>query len=153
MWRVSRPNAHLIEGRDAVHIRYVMGGLVKDIRAFHDNANDIGGDPERSNAQIARHWLEASARHVMPVRIEGFPLFTADTTSTYPQNIAFKAAEQTDSTLAPRYLRRIREASAAEARQTARRARPSRGPRSRTRCGAPTTRANSCSRTGATAIR
>jgi len=77
----------------AVHIRFVMGGLVKDIRAPYDNANDIGGDPERSNAQIARHWLEASARHGMPVRIEGFRLFTADTTSTYPQNIAFKAID------------------------------------------------------------
>lgn len=105
---------------DAVHIRYVMGGLVKDIRDFYDNANDIGGDPERSNVQIARHWLEASARHGMPVRTEGFLLFSADTTSTYPQNIAFKAAELTDSKLAPRYLRRIREASAAEARETGR---------------------------------
>lgn len=105
---------------DSVHIRYVMGGLVEDIRAFHDRANDIGGDPERSNAQIARHWLEASERHGMPVRIEGFRLFTAETVSTYPQNIAFKAAELTDSNLAVRYLRRIREASAAEARETGR---------------------------------
>jgi predicted DsbA family dithiol-disulfide isomerase len=105
---------------DAVHIRYVMGGLVKDIRDFYDNANDIGGDPERSNVQIARHWLEASARHGMPVRTEGFRLFSAETTSTYPQNIAFKAAELTDSKLAPRYLRRIREASASEARETGR---------------------------------
>ncbi len=105
---------------NALSIRYVMGGLVKDIRAFYDQANDIGGDPEQSNAQIARHWLEASARHGMPVRIEGFRLFSADTTSTYPQNIAVKAAELTDSTLAPRYLRRIREASAAEGRETGR---------------------------------
>ena len=37
-----------------VRIRYVMGGLVKDIRDFYDRANDIGGDPERSNLQIAR---------------------------------------------------------------------------------------------------
>lgn len=106
---------------DSVRIRYVMGGLVEDIRAFYDRTNDIGGDPERSNAQIARHWLEASERHGMPVRIEGFRLFTAETVSTYPQNIAFKAAELTDSSLAVRYLRRIREASAAEARETGRR--------------------------------
>jgi predicted DsbA family dithiol-disulfide isomerase len=102
-------------------IRYVMGGLVEDIRGFYDRANDIGGDPERSNAQIARHWLEASARHGMPVRTEGFRLFSAETVSTYPQNIAFKAAELTQPALAPRYLRRIREASAAEARETGRR--------------------------------
>ncbi len=105
---------------DSVVIHYVMGGLVEDIRAFYDAANDIGGDPEKSNLQIGRHWLEASARHGMPVRIEGFRLFTAETTSTYPQNIAFKAAELTNPGLAARYLRRIREASAAEARETGR---------------------------------
>ncbi len=105
---------------DGVFIHYVMGGLVEDITAFYDAANDIGGDPEKSNLQIARHWLEASARHGMPVRTEGFRLFTAETTSTYPQNIAFKAAELTNPGLASRYLRRIREASAAEARETGR---------------------------------
>ena len=105
---------------DAVRIRYVMGGLVEDIRAFYDRANAIGGDPESSNVQIARHWLEASERHGMPVRIEGFRLFTAETVSTYPQNIAFKAADLTHPGLAARYLRRMREASAAEARATGR---------------------------------
>jgi putative protein-disulfide isomerase len=105
---------------DALLIHYVMGGLVEDITAFYDAANDIGGDPEKSNAQIARHWLEASARHGMPVRTEGFRLFTAETTSTYPQNVAFKAAQLTNPGLAARYLRRIREASAAEARETGR---------------------------------
>lgn len=106
---------------DQVKIRYVMGGLVEDIRGFYDRTNDIGGDPERSNAQIARHWLEASKRHGMPVRTDGFRLFSAETVSTYPQNIAFKAAELTAPTRAARYLRRIREASAAEARETGRR--------------------------------
>jgi putative protein-disulfide isomerase len=56
----------------------------------------------------------------MPVRTEGFRLFTAETISTYPQNVAFKAAELTNPGLAARYLRRIREASAAEARETGR---------------------------------
>jgi len=105
----------------AIHLRYVMGGLVKDIRAFYDGVNDIGGDPERANRQIALHWLEASESHGMPVRTEGFRLFTAETVSTYPQNIAFKAAELTNPHLASRYLRRMREASAAEARETGRR--------------------------------
>jgi len=98
-----------------------MGGLVKDIRDFRDQANDIGGDPEKSNEQIARHWLEASERHHMPVRTEGFRLFSAETFSTYPQNIAYKAVELDDPELALRYLRRMREASAAEARETGRR--------------------------------
>lgn len=104
-----------------VRIVPVMGGLVEDIRAFYDFANDIGGDPERSNAQIARHWLEASERHGMPVRTEGFRLFSAETVSTYPQNIATKAAELCAPQLAARFLRRLREASAAEARETGKR--------------------------------
>ena len=64
---------------DSVFIRYVMGGLVEDITAFHDAANDIGGDPEESNRQIGSHWLEASARHVMPVRIATYSAFCGRT--------------------------------------------------------------------------
>lgn len=106
---------------DQIRIIPVMGGLVEDIRAFYDRANQIGGDPERSNEQIARHWLEASERHGMPVRTEGFRLFSRETVSTYPQNIAYKAVELCAPRLAPRFLRRLREASAAEARETGRR--------------------------------
>jgi len=106
---------------DQIRIIPVMGGLVEDIRAFYDSANDIGGDPEQTNAQIARHWLDASERHGMPVEVEGFRLFSQDVVSTHPQNIAYEAVYLCAPDLAARYLRRIREASAAEARQTGRR--------------------------------
>ena len=69
---------------DQLRMGYVMGGLVKDIRDFYDNFNDIGGDAERSNAQIAKHWLDASERHGMPVRTEGFRMFSDEHPSTYP---------------------------------------------------------------------
>lgn len=105
---------------EQIKIRYVMGGLVENIRNFYDSANNIGGDPEQVNGQVARHWLEASERHGMPVRIEGFRLFSPDVLSTYPQNIAFKAVELTDADKASAFLRRVREASAAEARETGR---------------------------------
>lgn len=101
-----------------VKLRFIMGGLVRDIRDFHDGAHGIGGDPAASNAQIAAHWLEASARHGMPVKTEGFALFTKEQPSTYPQNIAYKAAQLQGPALADKFLRRMREASAAEARQT-----------------------------------
>lgn len=106
---------------DQVNIAPVMGGLVEDIRNFYDHANDIGGSPEQSNSQIARHWLEASSRHGMPVEVNGFRLFSADTVSTYPQNIAYKAVELSNPELTAKFLRRIREASASEARETGRR--------------------------------
>jgi len=54
----------------------------------------------------------------MPVKVEGFKLFSKEQPSTYPQNIAYKAAQMQDEAKANRFLRRIREASAAEALQT-----------------------------------
>jgi predicted DsbA family dithiol-disulfide isomerase len=103
---------------EQVNISFVMSGLVKDITSFYDSHNDIGGDPASSNKNIAKHWLEASERHGMPVQSEGFKLFSQEHPSTYPQNIAYKAAQIQDQALANRFLRRIREASAAEAKQT-----------------------------------
>lgn len=116
----SEPVLRALETRfgNQLKISYVMGGLVKDITAFYDSYNDIGGDPENSNTNIAKHWLEASNRHGMPVKIDGFKLFTTEHPSTYPQNIAYKAAQIQGETQANRFLRRIREASAAEAQQT-----------------------------------
>lgn len=116
----SEPVLRKLEARygDQVEISFVMGGLCEDITSFYDSVNDIGGDPDRSNANIARHWLEASARHGMPVQTEGFKLFSREHRSTYPQNIAYKAAQMQDQPLADRFLRRVREASAAEAKQT-----------------------------------
>jgi putative protein-disulfide isomerase len=92
--------------------------LVQDITSLYDSYNNIGGDPDRSNKNIARHWVDASARHGMPVKSEGFKLFSKEHPSTYPQNIAYKAAQIQDQALANKFLRRIREASVAEARQT-----------------------------------
>ncbi len=116
----SEPVLRKLETRfgEQMKISFVMAGLVKDITSFYDSHNDIGGDPVRSNANIARHWLEASERHGMPVKSEGFKLFTNEHPSSYPQNIAYKAAQLQDQILADRFLRRIREASAAEAKMT-----------------------------------
>jgi putative protein-disulfide isomerase len=116
----SEPVLRAVQARfgDQVQIRPVMGGLVKDIRAFMDTANGIGGDAERSNAEIAAHWLEASARHGMPVRTDGFRMFTEQDVSTWPMCEAYEAAKLQGEAAGNRYLRRLREATAAEARQT-----------------------------------
>jgi len=89
-----------------------MGGLVKDIREFYDPFNDIGG--ERWYEQVAIHWEDASRRHGMPVDSSVFYEIKDSFTSTYPANIAVKAAELQDKEMAKRYLRRLREAAAAE---------------------------------------
>ncbi len=96
---------------DQIEIQFIMGGLVKDVSTFHDHSNSIGGD--QMVEQIAEHWNDASHRHGMPVASDIW-LKMSDFTSTYPANIAYKAAEISDPHLAQKYLRRLREAAAAE---------------------------------------
>jgi putative protein-disulfide isomerase len=97
---------------DQIVIGYRMGGLVRDIRDFYDPVNAIGG--EEWYAQVAAHWEDASRRHGMPVDSRVFYDIRESFTSTYPANIAVKAAELQDRELAKKYLRRLREAAAAE---------------------------------------
>ncbi len=104
--------------KEQLKISFVMGGLVEDAHTFMDNTNRIGGDLNTFNQQVGEHWLEASERHGMPVLAEGFKLFDDKNPSTYPMNIAYKAAQFQDEEKANKFLRRIREATAAEAKQT-----------------------------------
>jgi predicted DsbA family dithiol-disulfide isomerase len=99
---------------DQIRVSYKMGGLVKDIKEFYDPLNRIGG--EFWYLQVANHWLEASSRHGMPVNTKQFSEYHQEFTSTWPANIATKAAEMQNKELAWKYLRRLREAAAAEAR-------------------------------------
>lgn len=116
----SEPLIRTLETRyKDLEVRYVMGGLVRNIKEFMDTSNGIGGeDVERSNRQIAAHWMEASQRHGMPVDPEKFHLFEEGHLSGYPQNIAYKAAQMEDEGKAKRLLRRLREATMLEGRQT-----------------------------------
>ena len=101
-----------------IEVRYVMGGLVKDISDFDDPANGIGGDISLINGQVASHWQESADRHGMPIMTENFRLFSTEYPSTYPLNIACKAAQLASPGLANRYLRRLREATLTQAQLT-----------------------------------
>jgi len=103
--------------KNQIKISFIMGGLVEDAHTFMDSTNTIGGDLSTFNEQVGTHWLEASSRHGMPVQAKGFKLFDEENPSTYPMNIAYKAAQFQDEELANKFLRRIREAVAAEAKQ------------------------------------
>lgn len=97
---------------DQVKISFKMGGLVEDIDTFYDPSNQIGG--ESMFDQVADHWEEASSRHGMPVDADIFRENKGKFRSTYPANIAYKAAQLQDPVLADKFLRRLREAAAAE---------------------------------------
>lgn len=103
---------------DQIEFRYITGGLVDDIDHFADASNGIDGGSEGANKQIMSHWLEATDRHGMPIKAEGFHLFSKEYPSTYPQNIAYKAAQIADPEKADAFLRRMREATLTEAKVT-----------------------------------
>ncbi|HDZ86809.1 hypothetical protein LCGC14_1005210 [marine sediment metagenome] len=94
---------------EQVKITYKTGGLVKDMDDFYDAFNDIS-----RIEQVAPHWAEASSKHGMPVDIKVFDEIKKDFKSTYPANIAYKAAQMHDGELADKFLRRMREAAAYE---------------------------------------
>ncbi len=96
----------------SLRIVFKMGGLVPDIRQFQDTANGISG--VTWYRQVSAHWDDASARHGMPVDSRVWYDVKDSFRSTYPANIAFKAAELLAPALASRFLRRLREAAAAE---------------------------------------
>ena len=95
-----------------VKIKFRMGGLVEDIRKFYDPYNKIGG--ANWYKAVAAHWLDASRRHGMPVDVQIWYDIKDEFRSTYPASIAYKSAELIDEELADRFLRRMREAAAAE---------------------------------------
>ena len=97
---------------EQVSINYVMGGLVEDIRNFSDPGAGIGGDGWYR--QVAEHWADASNHHKMPVDVEVYSDIKDDVFSTYPACIAFEAAKLQSQDVAKLYLRRLREAAAAE---------------------------------------
>jgi predicted DsbA family dithiol-disulfide isomerase len=96
----------------SVKVDYKMGGLVENIDTFFDPSNQIGGRDWYK--QVARHWLEASQMHGMPVDEQVFYDLKDELFSTYPASIAVKAAEFQDLEVAKLYLRRLREAASAE---------------------------------------
>ncbi|NLJ89583.1 MAG: DsbA family protein [Clostridiales bacterium] len=101
-----------------IEFRYITGGLVRDIDDFSDPDNDIDAGSQGANAQIISHWIESADHHGMPIKAEGFNLFSKEYPSSYPQNIAYKAAQMLDARKADKFLRRLREATFTEAKVT-----------------------------------
>ena len=111
-----------------IEFEYCMVGMIDDIATFNNRRLQIGGeDIELSNRNILKHWLEASSIHGMPVEEQNFHLFNSKHRSTIPLCKAYIAAKRfsprrcdgtTDTTMANHYLRRIQEATAAEALHT-----------------------------------
>jgi predicted DsbA family dithiol-disulfide isomerase len=95
--------------RDQVHIRYVMGGLVRDMADFYDSLNDI-----RTTEQVGPHWREVSQRSGQPIDERLMQDITDPHFSTWPACRAVKAAFLQGEDVGERYLRRMRRAALTE---------------------------------------
>lgn len=104
-----------------IEFRYVTGGLVRDLDDFEDPDNHISSKDPDFNHQVASHWAQSASIHRMPIRVEGFRLFDQEHPSSYPQNVAYKAAQIASPRLAAKYLRLLRVYTLARAGLTSHR--------------------------------
>lgn len=90
---------------ERLHFRFVMS------KSFLFSADDT---MERRNHRSSESWHEVAERYEMPVRLRRIALFDDKHPDSSLAAIAYKAAQFQDERLARDYLRRIREATAAE---------------------------------------
>lgn len=102
--------------RDQIRIRYVMGGLVRDMAEFYDALNDI-----RTPAQVAPHWRMVSERSGQPIDEQLWLELDDPHFSTWPACVAIKAGFLQGETVGERLLRRFRRAALTERRNISRR--------------------------------
>lgn len=106
-----------------IQFRYVMSGLVRDIGDFM--LAEEREMPEEEgirayNRRLAAIYKSEEPIGGLPMNMENFHLFDAEHRSSYPLNIAYKAAELCDIEKAEVYLSRLRRATIVEGRQTTR---------------------------------
>jgi putative protein-disulfide isomerase len=96
--------------RDQLHFRYIFGGLIKDFDDFYDAQNDI-----RDAAATKPHWKMVSERTGQPIDENLWEdIAPIRHFSTWPANVAAKAAFLQSEEVGFRYLRRLRRAALTE---------------------------------------
>lgn len=95
--------------RGQVKVRYVLGGLVRDMSEFFDSLNGIG-----ATAEVAPHWRMVSERSGQPIDENLMTDITDPHWSTWPACIAVKAAQLQGEATGEAYLRRMRRAALTE---------------------------------------
>jgi len=100
-----------VEYGDQVEIYPYIGALIPDLREIQDPESGLYAyDIERSNKNFMARWQSHEADIGMPIDVVDFELFNERRYSTMPTEVALEAARQTDESLLPTYMRRIREA-------------------------------------------
>ncbi|MDO5044437.1 MAG: DsbA family protein [Coriobacteriia bacterium] len=89
---------------------FITAGLIKDVREFFDYGTGVGEDPYASNRAMVKNWIKSKDRHQMPVVDQEVQIFDDKHASSFPANIAYKAAQFQSRSAAKRFLRLMREA-------------------------------------------
>ena len=97
--------------------RNVMGGLIEDMNKNKPADMDATAYYNKENKDFINHCRETAEKHHMPIKVEGFKLFSETENSSFPLCIAFKAAQMANMEKADLFLYNLRAAAMAEARQ------------------------------------
>ncbi len=107
-------NGHII-------FKYIMSGLVRDVSDFM-LPEELALTPKEGiakyNNRLAKIYMSEINIGGLPMNMENFHLFDENHRSSYPLNIAYKAAELSNPDKAYLYLLRLRRATILEGRQT-----------------------------------
>ncbi len=107
-----------------IEFRYVMAGLVRDVSDFMtpEEREETDRDPEsgvrKYCLRLADIYRSEESITGMPIRMEGFHLFDAEHRSSWPLDIAYKAARLIAPDKAEYFLYLLRYATIEETRQT-----------------------------------
>ncbi|WP_025288723.1 DsbA family protein [Bibersteinia trehalosi] len=110
---------------DQVALKFVMGGLVRDVADFmiaDDFREGEGRTFIRYNARLAKIYESEQGISGMPIKMDKLNLFSAERRSSTPLNLAYKAAQLTESSKEDQFLYRLRYATIVEQRETNREA-------------------------------
>ena len=94
--------------------KYVMSGLVRDVSDFMLPGENIS----QYNKRLAGIYKSEESIGNLPMNMTNFHLFDENHRSSYPLNIAYKAAQLADPGKADLYLFKLRRATILEGRQT-----------------------------------
>ena len=106
---------------DALEFKYIMAGLVRDVSDFmtpDELALPAKEGIRKYNKRLAGIYKSEESIGGLPINMNDFHLFDEKHRSSYPLNIAYKAAQLADSEKADLFLYNLRHATVLETRQT-----------------------------------
>lgn len=119
----SEPELRRLEThfQEQLEIEYIMSGLVRDISDFmtsYEKSIPTEDGIKLYCSRLAQIYLQEKDIGGLPMNMDNFALFDSEHRSSYPLNIAYKAALLSSKEKAHSFLYRLRYATIYQCRQT-----------------------------------